>query len=394
MDDVRGWVGMSLIQAVLLALVLLSGCGSRQGNFSQYPGFDTWYAANPPSTQLPDGRQRALLERFRPRLFLGRESADPIRFYEDYIAHGQLRNAQGNLVSERVDQTVLNRHRNDPGMVFSYQPPAREAISNGSGEALARVDREVFPAVAGMPARELLFLTYNFAFAHSGVAAGVRKWQRFLLSFVADLNDWHQLDHYTAVTIAVDASTERPLAAIIQQHNYMRTWLFADQPGPGRLQLPSDQRIRLIAALGSNELYTFKEGRQFRRAVPMMTPDNVDWLVLGKDRPLISADDITDPQREWLYSLRLLPAADAFYVFKGWLGQRRRTPGRDGPPGADYYTIPALKSRVQQLAFFWWPDGDQQYVELFRSTAAKMAMAPESVALYLRRLGAALQSHR
>ena len=88
-----------------------------------------------------------------------------------------------------------------------------------------------------------------------------------------------------------------------------------------------------------------------------MTPESARYLVEGMDRPWLAADDVTEPAREIEPELRFLPPADAFYVFAGWLGERRLLPGRDGPPGADYNTLPAFKSKAVQLALFYWAEG-------------------------------------
>jgi len=62
-----------------------------------------------------------------------------------------------------------------------------------------------------------------------------------------------------------------------------------------------------------------------------------------------------------------LPPDDAFYTFRGWLGARRRLPGRTGPPGADFNTIPAFKPMGIQLMAFYWHEGQRDYVDLVRA---------------------------
>lgn len=73
-------------------------------------------------------------------------------------------------------------------------------------------------------------------------------------------------------------------------------------------------------------------------------------------KPWMTADDLTDPKVEAEYALRFLPPSDAFYTFQGTLGKRRRLPGRSGPPGANYNTLPVLKPlAIQLLAGYWRP---------------------------------------
>src|SRR5690349_945381 len=76
--------------AIVLLLTAASGCSPPAANFSQYPGFRDWYAAHPPAEVPPSEADRALLARYRPRLFVDRESEGPIGFYEDYVAEATL----------------------------------------------------------------------------------------------------------------------------------------------------------------------------------------------------------------------------------------------------------------------------------------------------------------
>src|SRR5690606_23178352 len=86
-----------------------------------------------------------------------------------------------------------------------------------------RIDRGSLESEAGpVP---LVFLTYHAVFRVSGLPAGLPAWQEGPLSLVLDLDDWHQLDHYTAATVVLDGA-ERPVALLLQQHNDQRSYLF------------------------------------------------------------------------------------------------------------------------------------------------------------------------
>jgi hypothetical protein len=215
----------------------------------------------------------------------------------------------------------------------------------------------------------LTFLTYHLVFRSSGLPAGVPGWQALGLSLIADLDDWHQLDHYTAVTLtlaSVEPGALRPVAATFQQHNYQRTYLLGETAGPGRLALPADGRIELDVALRSNELYPHLPARTRRRAASFMDAESAAYLVDDGPAPWLAADDVTDPARELDPPLAYLAPADAFYTFQGWLGERRRLPGRDGPPGADYNTLPPMKPLLHQMALSWWYEGADDWLTLYR----------------------------
>ena len=67
------------------------------------------------------------------------------------------------------------------------------------------------------------------------------------------------------------------------------------------------------------------------------------------DKPTMAGYDLTQPEYEVDYRLVFLPPDDAFYTFKGHLGESRLLPGRDGPPGAQYLTLPPLMPPSHQL---------------------------------------------
>lgn len=336
---------------VFLAATVTAGCSSASANFSQYPGFADYFAGHPRSSVLPTGDEQDLLRRHRPRWMLPPGHAGAVDFYRDYIANGVLVDGKGAMVSSPVTPAMLNAHRNDPGAVFTHRavrgsPPVAPVV-------FARIDRERFEATGHSP-RCLTLLTYNIVFRTSGLPAGLGTWTAGALGVIADLGDWHQLDHYTAAMLVLDES-EAPVMLRLQQHHHQRVWVFgADLPSP------SDGRPVIDVAIRSNELYPHADGRTRHRSIPMPTPDRMRYLLGFGPAPMWSADDITDGRDEADPALAFLPHDDAFYGFQGWLGERRRLPGRDGPPGADYNTLPALAPASLQLAAGYWREGNRE----------------------------------
>ncbi len=105
----------------------------------------------------------------------------------------------------------------------------------------------------------------------------------------------------------------------------------------------------------------------------MATPgaSSLRYLISGEKRPLLGADDITEGRMDRDYRLQFLPPDDAFYLFQGFLGERRRIPGRSGPPGASYNIAPALKPRGVQLTAFYWREGDAGDLERLDAVLAQ-----------------------
>lgn len=324
--------------AALLVLVAVTGCGDAE-TFAQHPGFERWFDTHPPDPRSATDHERALLHRYRPRLFVPRSAPGPLDFYADYIGHGTLR--AGDRRWRDVDRARLDAHASDPEAVFVHDPPAG---AEPSPVAFGRVDHSTLP-----PFGRLTFLTWHFVFRHSGLPAELPTWQAWLATALADPADWHQLDHYTAATLVLGPG-ETPLGLVLQQHNWVHAYWFGRD-----LTLPTDGRVRLAAALRSNELYPWRGGRRRHRTVRFLEAENLEWLATGTgDAPWTAAHDVTVPGRAVAYALAFPAQTDPFYRFKGRLGADRLLPGRDGPPGADYNTIPAFKDRVLQFCAFRW----------------------------------------
>jgi hypothetical protein len=344
------------VATVMALLVVAHGTANAQGgNFSQQPGFAAHYAAHPRRNTPATDDERALLQRHRPRLWLPAGHAGAIDFYGDYIAHGTLVSGDGSVQSNAVDRALLNRLKNDPRAVFTHRPcgecaPQRAVV-------FGRVDAAPVPMGDGRE-RRFTLLTYHVVFRHSGALAGLTAWQALPMRLVADLDDWHQLDHYTAASIVLD-DRAKPVALMLQQHNGLRTHVFGEAVDGQRVDWPADGRVPIDVAVRSNELYPHRTGRHERRAVRFVDAETIGYLIGLGPPTMLASRDITEPASEAEYELGFLPPDDAFYSFAGYLGERRALPGRDGPPGADYNTWPTLKPLGLQLLSGYWREGDR-----------------------------------
>ena len=331
----------------LVGLVLAwvwAGAVAADRNFSQYPGFAEYFAEHPPAGAADQGGQ-ALARRHAPRFHLPAGHEGPIDFYRDYVAHGYLIAGSGARI-EGPTPVELNRHRDDPLAEFVHVP-GRGAPRPVVYASVERTDLWA-PREADRAAEEFIVATYHLVFRVSGLPAGLPAAAKASLGLLANLDDWHQLDHYTAAFVVLDAG-ERPVALTLQQHNYLRTYLVGEAVEPGR-----DGRFDIDVAIRSNELYPHVPARRSRRAVRFLGPDEAAFMMGYGARPTMSADDITDPARTVDYELAFLPGSDAFYTFQGYLGERRLLPGRDGPPGARYNTLPQLKPLPAQILGGYW----------------------------------------
>ena len=334
------------------------GAVAADRNFSQYPGFAEYFAENPPAgAAAPD--DRALARRHAPRFHLPAAHEGPIDFYRDYIAHGYLVTGNGARI-DGLTPVELNRHRDDALAEFVHVPSG-ESPRPAVYASIERTDLWA-PREAGSSGEKFTVLMYHLVFRVSGLPAGLPAPAEVSLALLADLGDWHQLDHYTAAFVVLDAA-ERPIALTLQQHNYLRTYLVGEAVESG-----SDGRFDIDVAIRSNELYPHVPARRSRRAVRFLSPDAAAFMMGYGARPVMSADDVTDPARTVDYELAFLPGSDAFYTFQGYLGERRMLPGRDGPPGARYNTLPQLKPLpVQILGGYWREKNEGDWARYRRS---------------------------
>ena len=340
-----------LFTVISLAGLVLAGAAVAvaESNFSLYPGFAEYFAEHPPAGAADIGEQ-ALLRRHAPRFHLPAGHEGPIDFYRDYVAHGYLVTGDGVRIDGPTPEE-LNRHRDDPAAQFVHVP---------GGEAprpvvYAGVERtDIWTShLPGLKGEEFTVAVYHLVFRVSGLPAALPGMAAVSLGLIGDLDDWHQLDHYTAAFVVLDAE-EHPVALTLQQHNYLRTYLVGESVEPG-----SDHRFDIDVAIRSNELYPHVPERRRRRAVRFPSPEAMAFMMGYGKRPLMSADDVTDPDRTVDFELAFLPGADAFYTFHGFLGARRLLPGRDGPPGARYNTLPRLKPLPAQILGGYWREGNE-----------------------------------
>ncbi|MFT5445885.1 MAG: hypothetical protein ACI9DC_001047 [Gammaproteobacteria bacterium] len=350
---------MAWLLTSLLSLAASETVGAQESNFSQRAGFAAWRERQRSQARVADARERVLLNRYRPRFMLPPNHPGPIDFYADYMASGQLQLGDGRLLDAPIDAETLNTHRRDPYATFVHIAPAASS-TDIPAVIYARTDR--LPVSAQGQTQSMTVLTWHAVFRHSGLPAGVEGLRALLASAVGDLHDWHQLDHYTAVSLILGAQRQ-PVALAMQQHNYMRTFLLGEQ-----ILLPPDGRAIIDVAVRSNELFPAQAGGQWRRAVRFADADGMRYLLGFGPQPTMAARDFTHGVAEARYELEFLRTDDAFYSFQGFLGERRLLPGRDGPPGAGYNIVPGLKPlELQLFAGYWREDskGDLQRYEQF-----------------------------
>lgn len=333
--------------ALLWVVLVTNSCAASSESFANRPGFREYFNLYPPATTVPDEQQQQLLEKYKPRIYRAIDSngiaqQGPVDFYRTYISDGKLLD-DGNLVSQQVTQELLNQYRDSPTASFIYEGTYRK---DSDAVVYARFDTDTLQYNG--TSYLLDFLSYNLVFPASGLLKGLGGLQTAALTIAGSLNDWHQLDHYVGLSIALYRNI--PVAVTLQQHNYQTSYIFSKD-----LVLPDDHRIQVDIAMRSNELYLHNEKETRHPAVSFISQDNIEFVKTGSNKPFMAGFDVTRGDQEIDYSVSFLAPSDAFYQFKGQLGKSRLLPGRDGPPGADYVTLPGLMPRALRLVTGYRP---------------------------------------
>lgn len=368
----------------------LGGCsGDGYHTFADYPGFASYYRdrCDGEGYRGTSPEDRALLERYRPRLILPPGGRYPIDLYRDYLPHAALlRFPDREVLSPAVTREVLDANRGKRGVFvdFSLDRYRRAGWDRKLGQErevaletrrpvlYGRVYREAvdFPdGEGGKGTRRLTFLKYNALFAVSGLPARL-PWYVDILMVLAGFSseDWHELDNFVAVHVVLDEDLS-PVAMVLAQHNHHRSYLLGKD-----LPLPGDGRVSVDVALRSNEIYPASDSGEPVAHRVIRWSRYLDYLLSGENPPLLRGFDVTYGKRaggvEIDYDMRYLSPCDPLYTAEILLGEPRPLfgmyVGRDGPPGSDYYTVPALLPLGNLLKFGYLHDGDPEDIRVVR----------------------------
>lgn len=360
----------------LFVLGVISACHrqSTPWTFADFPGFHTQHCT-PTAEDQPDDRAQRLLLQFRPRIVVAPDALWPIDFYRDYLPNVVLRDADraGTIISTTVTRETLQMQADRPHVYLDLQRLPDLRREGRTPVVYGRRYQESFSLPqpdGGIINRRLTFLKYNVVFARSGLPAGLPWLYDHALRVVRlDPDDWHQLDNFCAIHIVLDEA-DAPIAVLLAQHNHHRTYLIGCD-----LTLPADHRVVVTAAQRSNELYLDRGETVPVRHRTIPWARYLEYLLNGTNQPWVTADDITYGTaaggEEVPYALGFLQPCDPFYTSRWMLGQYRPffgiEIGRNGPPGADYYTLPALLPLVTLLQASYLRDHDADDLHAVRA---------------------------
>lgn len=312
-----------------------------------------------------DDYARELLEKYKPRIYIHKDSYEPMDFYEDYLPSTTMECREEKLKIDAPTRKDVEEHFTNDKYYLDLRVPKKKYLNR---------EIEVNPKVYGRIYRDkigdknYLFLKYNTVFPYSGLPAGISKVKLMFSKLISDPKAWHELDIHGAYHLLIDEETMKPVGVLLNQHNYHKSYLLDEN-----LKLPNDNRMEIAIAKDSNEPYLWNRksekirtaGAPFKNLAYVYHRTN--WGGLN------SGCDYIGGVEEIEVGLEMLSPEDPLYKGRMLLGDRKKILGfyeswyLAGPPGMDYYTHLAVKN-LGDLYSVWLIDPkDEKIFEILDS---------------------------
>ncbi len=334
-----------------------------------YPEFDSQDFGVEPNVE-----DLAIIKRFKPHVYIAPGGIFPVDFYADYLPRSVLRDDKngGAVVNNHPSREDIKKNERTYGMYLDYQGPPD---LKGSPVAYSRLYREKVRIDTGKSHIEVpfTFVKYNFAFVESGLPAKLPWYKRIFVEFAGNPDMWHELDIHGSIIVALikTDSDYVPVAMILAQHNYFRTYLIGRD-----IPYPADGRVSASFALRSNEPYPLPLGAEPVEHRSVGSPSDFSYVITGDHFAFSSGVDLVYGKKSgakpFNYRIEVLPSKDPLYVSWIPLGDKLKLFGvfssfyRTGPPGIDLNTWPELKEYGKIMKFWFVDDGDNTAALLFK----------------------------
>lgn len=299
---------------------------------------------------------QALLEQFKPNVYIHKESYKPLDFYNSYLRDTFLKKSGyfDKTVNKDVTKELLDTYHRQPLYYLDYQVKYIESLK--AVPEMVPIYGRVYKSK--LKDQELTFLKYNLVFPYSGLPENVAWYKKLGSHLLGQPKAWHELDIHGAIHVVLHE--EAVVAVVLAQHNHHKTYLVDEVPN-------------ITFSKYSNEPYLTLDGNH-RLERTVGNPLDMDFLLGVTDKvPLTGGyDDIPSVEDSFLLEsyVELLPLDDPLYTSTMSLGDRAKILGifntfyMEGPPGIDYYTLPQLLD-LSHLMAFWYIDIEPEYLSIY-----------------------------
>ncbi|MFT5170385.1 MAG: hypothetical protein ACI9BD_000152 [Candidatus Marinamargulisbacteria bacterium] len=322
--------------------------------------------------QTPSNKEKVLLLRFRPNIFIAPGGDKPLNFYKDYIPKTRLKTPTGiKKVTRESLKSYIHRSAKDRAgsTLILHDPISASTQQVGYGRAFydtLHLESHKVP---------ITILKYNFVFPYSGLPTHLPWHLWWATAMNGGGQRWHILDIHGAIHVILHRNTHRPLAILLAQHNNHRTYLVGKD-----LLWPTDDRVKISFSKQSNEPYLMPATDDVvtHPTIPFPAKDNMDYLLNESSPPLIYGQDQVYPASQGgervPYALTFLPTFDPLYMSKVPLGDKFKIFffadhfSRQAPPGIDFATFPQLVTYQKLIPFWYIEQGDETAISLFKKS--------------------------
>lgn len=122
-----------------------------------------------------DPLTRSLLEKYKPRLYVARDSYKPMDFYAEYVVNSSLKQEgeETALIKELASKDDLLAFKNEKSYFIDYQGDYETLLI--ADQSLESIEKPYYGRVyksnlvAGDKSMPLVFLKYNMAYPYSGL---------------------------------------------------------------------------------------------------------------------------------------------------------------------------------------------------------------------------------
>ncbi len=320
----------------------------------------------------PSDEDQALLERFKPRIYIAPDGAEPIDFYTDYLPYTVVRRANER---DRVQERAPNRERlkefvYDPEFYLEYAgaPDVKPSYPTAYG----RVTRETVNLTAHslITTRNFTFLKYHYIFLYGGLPSRLSEFKEKIARFIGDPSTWRELE-YSSVYVILDEE-ERPLAIMLQQYDYFRTYIVSEK----EWKWPEDGKAEIAFSLRSNQPYKLPEGDYPSLEFAALDFKEIPYIIGQGKEPLLAGKDLVYPvaagATEVDYRLEYLPEFDPLYISRIPLGRRVyflnrfENSLRRGSVGIDFCTWPQLVDLGNVMQFWYLVEDNNDQADFMR----------------------------
>lgn len=359
-----------MIKVLVFFFCVIEIFGDFISDFNSYPN----------RMQIIDSFEtRELLEKYKPKVYVSKNSYMPISFYKDYLPNTKLKKSSffNKVINDKTSKKDLYKYAKNSEYFLDLGISYKEAIKKRVGEITptfyGRVYSDTLKSENGD--LDLIFLKYNFCFPYSGLPSSLKLSQKIITRLVKNRFSWHELDIHGAVHIVLNGNSREVLGVLINQHNHHKSYV----KGLDFL-MPLGNRLEIVISEYSNEpyLYLDKSGSYEKTAG---LPKELAYLYGNvEDGGILAAKDYLPSIEEALeveMEIEILKEGDPLYNAEMLLGKKEKLFGLirlwylDGPPGIDYYSLPELKNLADLFSFWYLKPEDDEFFELWKEEFKK-----------------------